>query len=129
MQRYGVRAPNDGIGRIGSILLRKLPMMQFRASLVIFSLLMERSLLRIKSSTKKRQKGTSVVKLHQLLYQIQPQKNPPLRLGEDIGGVIECDFLMSESPIPKLSQSQGPHQKVEAAGVERQRRSRNTFEN
>ena len=38
--------------------------------------------------------------------------------GEDRGGVIENDFLMSEFPIPKLSQRQTLHQKVEAAGVE-----------
>ena len=91
---------------------------------------MERSLLRIKSSTKKTTEGNFCSKIASTtLSNTTTKKNPPLRLGEDIGGVIECDFLMSESSIPKLSQSQDPHQKVEAAGVERRRRSRNTFEN
>ena len=39
------------------------------------------------------------------------QKNPPLRQGEDLGGVIEYDFLMAKSSISKVIVRQGPIKK------------------
>ena len=57
------------------------------------------------------------------------KKSSPTVRGGYSGGVIENDFLMCEIENLAFIHSQSPHQKVEAAGVERRRRSRNTFEN
>ena len=57
------------------------------------------------------------------------EKSSPTVRGGSLGGVIENDFLMCRIYDSALIHSQSPHQKVEAAGVDRRRRSRNTFEN
>ncbi len=57
------------------------------------------------------------------------EKSSPTVRGGSLGGVIENDFLMCRIYDSALIHFQSPHQKVEAAGVDRRRRSRNTFEN
>ena len=57
------------------------------------------------------------------------EKSSPTVRGGSLGGVIENDFLICRIYDSALIHSQSPNQKVEAAGVDRRRRSRNTFEN